>query len=60
MKLLCKARQFGLLKNQIAELFDKSRVTITEHIQNVFKEGELKEESVCRKFRHTAEGWQIV
>jgi hypothetical protein len=38
----------------MAELFGKSRTTITEHIQNVFKEGELDENSVCRNFRHTA------
>lgn len=38
----------------IAMLFDKSRSTITEHLQNIFKEGELQKESVCRKFRHTA------
>ena len=38
----------------MAELFGKGRTTITEHIQNVFKEGELEENSVCRNFRHTA------
>jgi hypothetical protein len=38
----------------LAELFQKSRVTITEHIGNIFKEGELVEDSVSRKFRHTA------
>ena len=38
----------------MAELFQKDRKTITEHIQNVFKEGELAENSVCRKFQHTA------
>jgi hypothetical protein len=43
-----------LTQKQIAELFDKSRVTITEHIKNVFTEGELNEDSVCRNFRHTA------
>ena len=43
-----------LTQKQMSELFGKSRVTITEHISNVFKEGELKESSVCRKFRHTA------
>jgi hypothetical protein len=43
-----------LTQSQIAELFQKSRVTITEHIGNIFKEGELEENSVCRKFRHTA------
>jgi len=44
-----------LNQKQMAELFEKSRVTITEHIKNVFLEGELKEGSVCRKIRHTAE-----
>jgi hypothetical protein len=40
---------------QMAALFCKSRTTITEHIQNVFKEGELAEDTVCRNFRHTAD-----
>lgn len=44
-----------LTQAQIAELFQKSRVTITEHIGNVFKERELEESSVCRKFRQTAQ-----
>lgn len=44
-----------LSQKQMAELFDKDRKTITEHIRNVFKEGELAENSVCRKFQHTAE-----
>lgn len=44
-----------LTQKQLAILFDKSRVTITEHIRNVFKEKELEENSVCRKSRHTAE-----
>ena len=44
-----------LSQKQIAELFEKSRVTITEHIKNVFGEGELVENSVCRNFRHTAD-----
>jgi hypothetical protein len=38
----------------MAELFGKGRTTITEHIQNIFIEGELNEHSVCRNFRHTA------
>lgn len=40
---------------QIAILFGKGRTTITEHIQNIFKEGELNEKLVCRDFRHTTE-----
>lgn len=42
-----------LTQDQMAELFAKGRSTITEHIQNVFKEGELVEKSVCREFRRT-------
>ena len=38
----------------MAALFGKSRSTITEHLQNIFKDGELQSESVCRKFRRTA------
>ncbi len=41
-------------QDAIASLFDKSRTTITEHLQNIFYEGELQKESVCRKFRRTA------
>ena len=40
---------------QMALLFGKARTTITEHIQNVFKEGELVKNSVCRNFRLTAD-----
>jgi hypothetical protein len=44
-----------LTQKQMSELFDKNRKTITEHINNIFKEGELDKNSVCRKFQHTAE-----
>ena len=44
-----------LTQAQMAELFGKGRTTITEHIQNVFKEGELDEKVVCRNFRHTTQ-----
>ncbi|NQU86898.1 MAG: hypothetical protein HQ541_14175, partial [Mariniphaga sp.] len=44
-----------LSQKQIAELFDKGRSTITEHISNIFKEGELQENEVCRNFRHTTQ-----
>ena len=40
-----------LTQAQMAELFGKGRTTITEHIQNVFSENELVQESTCRKFR---------
>ncbi len=44
-----------LTQAQMAELFAKGRTTITEHIQNVFSEGELIEDVVCRDFRHTTQ-----
>jgi hypothetical protein len=37
------------------ELFDRSKSTVSEHISNVFKEGELEESQVVRKFRTTAD-----
>lgn len=43
-----------LTQKQIAELFDKERSVITKHIKNIFDEGELREDSVCAKFAHTA------
>lgn len=44
-----------LTQEQIAMLFNKGRSTITEHISNIFKEGELEENEVCRKIRHTTQ-----
>jgi len=44
-----------LTQDQMAMLFGKARTTITEHIQNVFKEGELDEKVVCRNFRLTTQ-----
>jgi len=43
-----------LVSETIATLFQKDRRTIQEHLKNIFSSGELIEDSVCRKFRHTA------
>ena len=43
-----------LSQKQMAELFDKDVRTVSEHIRNVFLDGELHENSVIRKFRITA------
>lgn len=43
-----------LTQSQLCELFQKSKATVSEHITNVFDEGELDENSVVRKFRTTA------
>jgi death-on-curing family protein len=40
-----------LTQKQMALLFDKGVPTINEHIKNIYKEGELQENSTIRKFR---------
>lgn len=42
-----------LNQSQMAQLFGKGRTTITEHINNIFREGELSEKVVSRYFRRT-------
>ena len=44
-----------LNQDQIVSLFNKSKSTISEHISNIFKEGELDEQVVVRKFRTTTQ-----
>ena len=44
-----------LTQAQLMELFQKSKATISEHIKNVFEEGELDEKVVVRKFRTTTQ-----
>ncbi len=39
----------------MADLFGKSKKTISEHIRNEFNEGELDENVVIRKFRTTTQ-----
>ena len=43
-----------LTQQQMAELFGTTRNNITLHIANIFKEGELARNSVCKDFLHTA------
>ena len=42
-----------LTQDQLCFLFHKAKSTISEHISNIFKEGELEESVVVRKFRIT-------
>lgn len=44
-----------LTQKAMQDLFDRSKSTVSEHINNVFKEGELDENQVVRKFRTTAD-----
>lgn len=39
-----------LSQEQMASLFGRNRVAITQHIGNIFKEGELDKEVVCKEF----------
>ena len=43
-----------LSQQQICDLYQTSKSNVSEHIKHIFEDGELKEESVVRKFRTTA------
>ncbi len=43
-----------LTQAQLCDLYQTSKSNISEHIKNIFDEGELDEKSVVRKFRTTA------
>lgn len=43
-----------LTQAQLCELYQTSKSNVSEHIKNIFEEGELEENSVVRKFRTTA------
>lgn len=45
---------FWMTQKSIVELFQSSKSNISEHLTNIFKEGELEENSVVRIFRTTA------
>lgn len=44
-----------LTQAQLCELFQKSKATVSEHIKNIFEEGELIENVVVRKSRTTTQ-----
>lgn len=44
-----------LSQKVMAQLFNKGRSTITEHLKKIFEEGELDEQLVCREFRQTTQ-----
>jgi hypothetical protein len=44
-----------LTQKAMQELFDRAKSTVSEHISNVFAEGELEANQVVRKFRTTAD-----
>lgn len=54
VKLLARDGRIWLTQAQIAELFGTSKPNINIHIANIFKEKELDENSVVKKFLTTA------
>lgn len=44
-------RDLWLTQDLIAELFGTARSTVTEHINNILKEGELSKETSCRNIK---------
>jgi len=49
-----KDESLWLTQEQIAALFGTQRPAITKHLANIFKSKELKRNSVCSIFAHTA------
>lgn len=47
LKVRLENETVWLTQAQMAELFQSTRNNITLHIRNIFKEGELEENSVC-------------
>lgn len=44
-----------LTQKAISQLFDVDRSVITKHLSNIFKEGELDENSTCANFAQVAD-----
>ena len=54
VEVLLKDENLWLTQDRIAEMFDVQRPAITKHLWNIFKEWELKENSVSSILEHTA------
>ena len=54
LEVLLEDETVWLTQAQMAELFDTTRNNITLHVRNIFKEGELMQNSVCKESLRTA------
>ncbi|WP_158817180.1 virulence RhuM family protein [Methylocapsa sp. S129] len=54
VEVLFEEESFWLTQKRMAELFEVDVRTVNEHLKNIFRTGELAEDSVIRKFRMTA------
>ena len=50
VEVLFEDETVWLTQEQMAQLFEKSKSTINEHIKNIFAEGELEESTAIKKF----------
>lgn len=50
VEVLFEYETVWLTQEQMAQLFEKSKSTINEHIKNIFAEGELEESTAIKKF----------
>ena len=51
IKVFFQNETFWLSRKKMAELFGVDVCTVNEHMKNIFKTGELAEDSVIRKIR---------
>lgn len=49
-----------LTQQQMSELFQTSITNVVEHIKHVYEEGDLEENSTCRKFRQVREEGHVI
>ncbi len=54
VEVVFESETFWLSQKRMAELFGVDLRTVNEHLKNIFKTGELNEDSVIRNFRITA------
>ena len=54
VKLYSKDGVIWMNQQQMGELYQTAKSTLSEHIKNILQEGELVENSVVRNFRTTA------
>ena len=51
LEVKLEEKTIWLSQRQIGELYQKGKATISEHIKNIFQDGELDPEATVRKFR---------
>ena len=51
LEVKLEEKTIWLSQKQVGELYQKSKATISEHIKNIFQDGELDPKATVRKFR---------